>query len=156
MKLYLAGHNRKDDPDLRILAMDVGDKRIGMAVSDALGWTAQGIDTLERRSHKYDMEYINKVLEQYKPVKIVVGLPKNMNGTLGQQSEKVKSFVSELKRYFSGEIVYWDERLTTLSAHRAMLEADLSRKKRKKRVDQVAAVLILQSYLDSLSKMQDK
>jgi putative Holliday junction resolvase len=102
------------------------------------------------------MEYINKVLEQYKPVKIVVGLPKNMNGTLGQQSEKVKSFVSELKRYFSGEIVYWDERLTTLSAHRAMLEADLSRKKRKKRVDQVAAVLILQSYLDSLSKMQDK
>ncbi|HHT66431.1 MAG: Holliday junction resolvase RuvX [Caldicoprobacterales bacterium] len=137
---------------MRILSMDVGDKRIGMAVSDALGWTAQGIETLVRRSNQYDMEFIKNVLEQYQPQTIVIGLPRNMNGSLGPQGEKTKAFSESLQDFYSGEIVFWDERLTTVSAHKAMIEADISRKKRKQRVDQVAAVLILQSYLDYLNR----
>jgi putative Holliday junction resolvase len=137
---------------LKILSMDVGDRRIGMAVSDALGWTAQGIPTLERRSIRHDLEKIQEVLEQHKPDYILVGLPKNMNGTLGPQGEKVMAFAEKLKSRFNLQVEYWDERLTTVSAHKAMIEADLSRKKRKTRVDQIAAVLILQSYLDYLNR----
>jgi len=133
---------------LKILSMDVGDRRIGMAVSDDLGYTAQGIATLMRRSSQYDLEQIKKTVDQYRPDCIVMGLPKNMNGTLGFQGEKVKQFAEELKSVLQQKIVFWDERLTTVSAHRAMLEADMSRKKRRERVDQIAAVLILQSYLD--------
>ncbi len=132
--------------------MDVGDKRIGMAISDALGWTAQGIETLERSYNQSDQEFIQNILNEYKPNKIVIGLPKNMNGTLGPQGEKVKVFANQLKEYYSGEIVFWDERLTTVSAHKTMIEADMSRKKRKQKVDQIAAVLILQSYLDYLNR----
>jgi len=132
--------------------MDVGDKRIGMAISDALGWTAQGIETLERNYNQSDQEFIQNILNEYKPNKIVIGLPKNMNGTLGPQGEKVKVFANQLKEYYSGEIVFWDERLTTVSAHKTMIEADMSRKKRKQKVDQIAAVLILQSYLDYLNR----
>ena len=137
---------------MKILSMDVGDRRIGMAVSDDLGWTAQGIATLERRSSQYDLKKIKEAVDRYRPDRIVVGLPRNMNGTLGPQGEKVMAFAEELKAIFGLEIVFWDERLTTVSAHKAMIEADLSRQKRKKRVDQVAAVLILQSYLDYLNR----
>lgn len=137
---------------MKILSMDVGDRRIGMAVSDALGWTAQGIPTLERRSNQYDLDKIREVLEEYKPECIIVGLPKNMNGTLGPQGEKVMAFAEKLKIRFGLPVEYWDERLTTVSAHKAMIEADMSRQKRKKRVDQIAAVLILQSYLDYLNR----
>ncbi|HHY81087.1 MAG TPA: Holliday junction resolvase RuvX [Clostridiales bacterium] len=137
---------------MRIISMDVGDRRIGMAVSDMLGWTAQGIATLERRGLQHDLQQIKKIFDQYRPEKIVVGLPRNMNGTLGPQGEKVKAFAEALNNHFGLEIVYWDERLTTVSAHKAMIEADLSRKKRKQRVDQMAAVLILQSYLDYINK----
>lgn len=132
--------------------MDVGDKRIGMAISDSLGWTAQGIQTLERRSRQYDLEFIKKVIEEYKPECIVIGLPKNMNGTVGPQSEKVKVFAEILKEHLQPEIVFWDERLSTVSAHKIMIQGDVSRKKRKQRVDQVAAVLILQNYLDYLNQ----
>jgi putative Holliday junction resolvase len=132
--------------------MDVGDKRIGMAISDSLGWTAQGIPTLERRSRQYDLEFIKKVIEEYKPERIVIGLPKNMNGTVGPQSEKVKVFAEILKEHLQPEIVFWDERLSTVSAHKIMIQGDVSRKKRKQRVDQVAAVLILQNYLDYLNQ----
>ena len=137
---------------MRVLSMDVGDKRIGMAISDALGWTAQGIDTLIRRYDQSDQDFIQDVLNKYKPEKIVIGLPKNMNGTLGPQGEKVKMFANQLQEYYSGEVVFWDERLTTVSAHKAMIEADMSRKKRKQKVDQIAAVLILQSYLDYINR----
>lgn len=132
--------------------MDVGDKRIGMAISDSMGWTAQGIPTLERRSRQYDLEFIKKVIEEYKPERIVIGLPKNMNGTVGPQSEKVKVFAEILKEHLQPEIVFWDERLSTVSAHKIMIQGDVSRKKRKQRVDQVAAVLILQNYLDYLNQ----
>jgi putative Holliday junction resolvase len=137
---------------LRILSMDVGDKRIGMAISDALGWTAQGIDTLVRRDNKHDFEYIQEILDRYQPEKIVIGLPKNMNGSIGPQGEKVKAFADILKDYYNGEIVFWDERLTTVSAHKVLIEADMSRKKRKQKVDQMAAVFILQSYLDYINQ----
>ena len=137
---------------MKILSMDVGDRRIGMAISDDLGYTAQGIATLTRRSSQYDLEQIKKTVDRYQPDCIVMGLPKNMNGTLGLQSEKVKQFAEELKCVLQQKIVFWDERLTTVSAHKAMLEADMSRKKRKERVDQIAAVLILQSYLDCQSR----
>lgn len=132
--------------------MDVGDKRIGMAISDALGWTAQGIETLTRRDNQSDLDIIQDILDRYKPRKIVIGLPKNMNGSIGPQGEKVIAFADRLKSCFNVEIVFWDERLTTVLAHKAMLEADMSRKKRKQKADQVAAVLILQSYLDYLNR----
>ena len=137
---------------MRILSMDVGDRRIGMEVSDMLGWTAQGIATLERKSTEEDLVQIEKIIHQYQPEKIVVGLPKNMNGTLGPQGEKVKAFAETLEDRFNLEIVFWDERLTTVSAHKTMIEADMSRRKRKQKVDQLAAVLILQSYLDYLNR----
>lgn len=129
--------------------MDVGDRRIGLAVSDVMGWTAQGIDTLERRGKAKDMEYIGQLITLYNPEKLVLGLPKNMNGTIGPQGEKVKAFGKLIKsKVYDGEIVYWDERLTSVQANRVMIDADVSRKNRKKRVDRMAAIFILQSYLD--------
>lgn len=137
---------------MRILAMDVGDKRIGMAVSDALGWTAQGIPTLERKNNKYDLEAIKGIMDKYTPQLILLGLPKNMNGTLGPQGEKVMALGEKLKVSFGIETEYWDERLTTVSAHNFLIEGNVRREKRKQKVDQVAAVLILQSYLDYINK----
>ncbi|NLI60547.1 MAG: Holliday junction resolvase RuvX [Clostridiales bacterium] len=140
---------------MRILAMDVGDRRIGMAVSDIMGWTAQGIETLERRNDKYDIEKIAKAIDLYNPEKIVLGLPRNMNGTIGPQGEKVKEFGQLLKEeVYKGEIIYWDERLTSVLANRIMIDADLSRRKRKKNVDMMAAVFILQSYLDYINNQK--
>lgn len=135
--------------------MDVGDRRIGMAVSDVMGWTAQGIDTLERRGQAYDMEYIGKLIAQYNPEKLVLGLPKNMNGTIGPQGEKVREFGELIKsKLYKGEIIYWDERLTSVQANRVMIDADISRKGRKHRVDRMAAVFILQSYLDFIGNKE--
>lgn len=135
--------------------MDVGDRRIGMAVSDQMGWTAQGIDTLERKSEKEDLDRIRDIIKYYSPEKIVIGLPKNMDGTIGAQGEKVKEFGELIKsKVFSGEIIYWDERLTTVYANRVLLEGDMSRRKRKKKIDKIAAVFILQSYLDYLNNQK--
>ena len=113
---------------MRILGLDMGSKTIGVALSDPLGWTAQGITTIRRSKKEQDLEEVHKICKEYGVETIVVGLPKNMNGT----------------------IEMWDERLTTVAAHRAMLEADLSRNKRKKIVDKIAATYILQGYLDRI------
>lgn len=137
---------------MRILGLDIGDRTIGVAVSDPLGLTAQGITTIRRKSTEKDLEEIKKICEEYSVESIVAGLPKNMNGTLGPQSEKVISFCNLIKEDISLPINMWDERLTTVAAHRAMLEADLSRAKRKKIVDKMAAIYILQGYLDSIAK----
>ncbi|ENK0837318.1 Holliday junction resolvase RuvX [Clostridium botulinum] len=137
---------------MRILGLDIGDRTIGVAISDPLGFTAQGITTIRRKSEAYDLEEIKKICDKYEVDTIVSGLPKNMNGTLGPQSEKVLKFCDLIKEYVNIEIKMWDERLTTVAATRAMLEADLSRSKRKKIVDKIAATYILQGYLDSLSK----
>lgn len=135
---------------MRILGLDVGEKRIGLAVSDELGITAQGIDTVIRTETASDLNQIIKIIKEKEISKLVVGLPKNMNGTLGPQVEKVKDFVKLLTEKCPLEIVYWDERLTTVAAQRSLLEGDLSRKKRKMAVDRIAAVLILQGYLDKM------
>jgi len=137
---------------MRILGLDIGDRTIGVAISDPLGFTAQGITTIRRKSEAYDLEEIKKICDKYEVDTIVSGLPKNMNGTLGPQSEKVLEFCDLIKEYVNIEIKMWDERLMTVAATRAMLEADLSRSKRKKIVDKIAATYILQGYLDSLSK----
>lgn len=136
---------------MRILGLDVGEKTIGVAVCDPLGFTAQGITTIKRVGKNKDLEEINKICKEYSVESIVVGLPKNMNGTIGPSGEKILKFCELIKEYTNLEIKMWDERLTTVAAHRAMLEADLSRAKRKKIVDKIAATYILQGYLDSLS-----
>ncbi len=134
----------------RILAFDVGDRRIGIAVSDLLGITAQPVETYTRTDDEQkDIRYLLSVAEKYGAEKLVFGLPRNMNGTYGFQAEKVKEFAEKLLEGWNGEHDFYDERLTTVTAERVLLEADVSRKKRKKVVDKIAAVVILQGYLDS-------
>ena len=135
---------------MRILGLDVGDRTIGVAVCDPLGLTAQGITTIKRKSEVLDIEEIVKICKEYNVESIVSGLPKNMNGTIGPQGEKVQRFCEKLKETLGLPIKMWDERLTTVAATRVMLEGDLSRSKRKKIVDKIAATYILQGYLDSL------
>ncbi|MEN1759265.1 Holliday junction resolvase RuvX [Anoxynatronum sibiricum] len=140
------------EPFKRILALDVGDKTIGMAVSDPLGWTAQGLHTIRRETPEADIQAMKIVIKQYEVTHLVVGLPKNMNGTIGPQAEKVRHFIEQLRPEISCEITEWDERLTTKMAERSLIEADLRRSKRKKIIDTAAAVCILQGYLDFLNR----
>lgn len=137
---------------MRILGLDVGSKTIGVAVSDPLGFTAQGITTIRRTNKKKDLEEIKKLCDEYKAEVIVVGLPKNMNGTIGPSGEIIMAFGKLIEEELKVQIKFWDERLTTVAAHKAMLEADLSRNKRKKIVDKVASTYILQGYLDMISR----
>ena len=136
---------------MRILGLDVGQKTIGVAISDPLGYTAQGITTIRRTKKINDIEEVKRICNEYSVETIVVGLPKNMNGSIGFAGEKIQEFSELLKESINLEIVFWDERLTTVAAHRAMLEADLSRGKRKKIVAKVAATYILQGYLDRIA-----
>ena len=136
---------------MRILGMDFGDKRIGLAISDELGITAQGLPTLNRTGLKNDLQQLVEILKVKEITKLVVGLPKNMDGTIGSQAEKVKDFIDLLIKEYPLEVVYWDERLTTAAAQRTLLEGDVSRKKRKRAVDKIAAVIILQGYLNRLN-----
>ena len=142
----------RSSKNLRILGLDVGNKTIGVALSDPLGITAQGITTIRRKGEDRDIEELKSLCDEYKVEIIVCGLPKNMNGTLGPQSEKVLKFCHSIEQVINLPIKMWDERLTTVAANRAMLEADLSRAKRKKIVDKMAATYILQGYLDRISK----
>jgi putative Holliday junction resolvase len=135
---------------MKVLGLDIGEKRIGIAVSDELGYTAQGIKVLNRKGMDDDIEVIKELMVAEKVSKIVVGLPKNMDGSLGEGAKKVLSFVNKMEESLSVPVILWDERWTTSEATRVLLQADLSRKKRRQVVDKVAAVLILQGYLDSL------
>lgn len=137
--------------EMRIMALDVGDVRIGIALSDPLKITAQGLETLTRTNNKKDYQYIWQLIEDKEVSELVVGLPKNMNGTIGPQGEKVKTFVEELLKYKDADlkVIYVDERLTTVTAEKTLIAGDVSRKKRKQVVDKLAATVILQSYLDS-------
>ena len=137
---------------MRILGLDIGSKTIGVAVSDPLGWTAQGVTTIKRDCYTKDVDEVMKICKEYGVETIVAGMPKNMNGTIGPSGEMVKNLCEQIEKSFDGKIEFWDERLTTVAAHRAMLEADLSRAKRKKIVDKIAATYILQGYLDRISK----
>jgi putative Holliday junction resolvase len=133
---------------VRIGGLDVGDRRIGVAISDELGWTAQGLCVVTRTNLAADLEALRTLFAEYGPTVIVVGLPKNMNGTIGPQAEKVMAFARALEEALGVPIELWDERLSTVGAERALLDADLSRAKRRKVIDKAAAVFILQGYLD--------
>ncbi len=133
----------------RILALDVGDKRIGVAVSDPLGISAQGLETYNRKDDEADIKHIIELANSYKPVKLLFGMPRNMNGTYGPQSEKVRAFANAVTENWDGEHDFYDERLSTVAAERILIEADMSRQKRRKVIDKMAAVVILQGYLDS-------
>lgn len=139
---------------LRILGLDFGAKTTGVAVSDAMGWTAQGLEIIRRKDENALKETISRIMElchTYQVEKIVLGLPKNMNNTLGERAEKTLAFKAKLESKLSIPIEIWDERLSTVSAENILLEADVSRKKRKKVIDKLAATIILQGYLDSHS-----
>ncbi|MED4162704.1 Holliday junction resolvase RuvX [Halalkalibacterium halodurans] len=135
---------------MRTLGLDVGTKTIGIAVSDALGWTAQGLETWRRSdaTEQADFEHIASLVKEHEVTTIVIGLPKNMDGSIGPSGERSETFAAELRRYVPCEIVMWDERLTTTAAERMLISADVSRKKRKSVIDKMAAVMILQGYLD--------
>ncbi|MFC1540611.1 Holliday junction resolvase RuvX [Candidatus Margulisiibacteriota bacterium] len=136
---------------MRILGLDFGAKRIGVAISDPLGLTAQGIAVISKgAAFQDDIREINKIIEQYEGVtEIVVGLPKTMKGEIGPQAQKVLEFIGALKENIGLSITPWDERLTTVEAERTLIAAGLSRQKRKKVIDRSAAAYILQSYLES-------
>lgn len=133
---------------MRIMALDVGSKRIGVALSDPLKITAQGLETFQRTTLEEDIRGLWQLIDQHEVSQLVVGLPKNMDGTIGFKAEEVRQFIADLTAQRSIEVIWVDERLTTVSVERTLLEADVSRAKRKKVIDKMAAVLILQSYLD--------
>ena len=140
---------------MKILGLDVGSKTIGVAVSDELGIIAQGVTTLKRKGLNHDITQLLKVIEEQRAEKVVVGLPKNMNGSLGPSAKMVLTLLEELEKSVDIPVITWDERLSTVAAERTLLEADMSRKKRKKVIDKVAALIILQGYLDNQARMKD-
>ena len=137
---------------MRIMGIDYGEKRIGVAISDPLGITAQGLPTIERTNIQEDIQKILNIIREKEVNEIVVGLPKHMNNMLGEKAQAVLAFVDLIKKHVNIPVNTIDERLSTVRAHRTMLEGDLSRKKRKDRVDMIAAQLILQNYLDRIKK----
>ncbi|MDZ5712310.1 Holliday junction resolvase RuvX [Jeotgalibacillus haloalkalitolerans] len=139
---------------MRIMGLDVGSKTIGVAISDALGWTAQGIETvkIDEAAGLFGFKRIKELVDEHEVSKIVIGLPKNMNNSLGPRAEASQRYADMLSRRVDAEIIFWDERLSTMAAERVLLEADVSRGKRKKVIDKMAAVMILQGYLDSNTK----
>lgn len=142
---------------MRILGLDFGQKTIGVAISDPFGWTAQGVEIIRRdkeESVNKSIERIGQIIKEYSVEKIILGYPKNMNNTVGERGKKTEVFKKKLEKTFNNiEVILWDERLSTVGAERSLLEADLSRKKRKNVIDKMAAVFILQGYLDCNSKM---
>ncbi len=137
---------------MRIMGLDVGDKRIGIAVSDPLGWTAQPHSVLNRKSPSQDYKRLAELCTSEQIDLLVVGLPLNMNGTVGPRAQLVQEFAAQLSAFTGLEVEYWDERLSTKSAERTLLAADVSRQKRKEVIDKLAAVHILQGYLDNRSR----
>jgi putative Holliday junction resolvase len=133
---------------IRIMGLDYGDKTIGVAVSDAFGWTAQGVETIRRKKPEEDLTRLGEIIREYEVTEIVVGLPKNMNGTIGSRGDICLAFADSLRDTLQLPVHLWDERLTTVSAQRILIEADVSRKKRKLVIDKMAAVFILQGFLD--------
>jgi len=132
----------------RILALDVGSRTIGLAISDPLGITAQGLETIRRHNKRVDLAALESVLLRYEVAEIVVGYPLRMSGASGTQSEKMLAFAEELRKRFGLPVHLWDERLTSAQANRLLRETDMSIRRRAQVVDRLAAVLILQSFLD--------
>lgn len=138
---------------MRILALDVGDKTIGVAASDLLLITAQGLEVIRRTTWEKDKHRLGEIIRDYDVATVIVGLPKNMNGTVGPRGEVSQQFADKLKEAFPQvQVRLWDERLSTVAAERSLIEADVSRAKRRQVIDKMAAVFILQGYLDSLPR----
>jgi len=134
---------------MRILALDVGTKTIGVAVSDELQISSNGVKTIQRKSRKSDLNELQEIIEEYKPTEIVVGLPYREDGSLSQRGQDIEEFSIKIGNRFKLPIIYVDESFSTVFAEKALIEGDMSRKKRKKIIDKMAAVVILQGYLDS-------
>lgn len=135
----------------RYMSLDIGDRTVGIAVSDLLGLTAQGVETIRRKTMEDDLKRLGELMEQYEVKDLVSGYPKNMNGTEGPRCQIVKDFMAQVKEAYPDVTVYfWDERLSTVAAEKSLIAADVSRKKRHKVIDKMAAVYILQGFLDSL------
>lgn len=132
---------------MRILGIDYGDSRVGIAVNDLLGLTAQGVGTIKNKSRKILLEELDKIIKQYSPAKIVLGLPKNMDGTEGFRAEATYKFAEDLKTIYQGDIEYIDERLTTMGASVFLNETNTRGQKRKNVIDTVSACLILETYM---------
>ena len=133
----------------RYMSLDIGDRTIGIAVSDLLGLTAQGVETIRRKSLEADLKRLSELITEYEA--LVSGLPRNMDGTQGERCEIVHEFMAEVAKIHPElEIHFWDERLSTVAAARSLIAADVSRRKRKKVIDKMAAVFILQGWLDSI------
>jgi putative Holliday junction resolvase len=140
---------------MRILGLDFGSKVIGVAISDELTITAQPLTSIRRISLEKDLSSILEIVAGYQVEEVVVGLPINMNGTKGESARKAEAFIEKLQGRLSSKIIPWDERMTTMAAERVLLEGDVSRRKRRKVIDRVAAALILQGYLDSRSRKNE-
>lgn len=138
----------------RILALDPGTKRVGVALSDELGWTAQPLETFERKSLAADLAHIKELVHRHEVREIVIGMPVRMDGRVGPAAQAVQQFLDAVQAAVGIPVTPWDERLTTKAAEQMLIEADVSRKKRKGAVDRVAAALLLKSYLDHLSSLQ--
>ena len=136
------------------MGLDVGTKTVGIAISDALGWTAQGIETvkIDESAGQFGMDRIQELVKEYDVNQFVVGYPKNMNNTIGPRGEASENYAELLRETFGFPVTLWDERLTTMAAERMLIDADVSRKKRKSVIDKMAAVMILQGYLDSKNR----
>ncbi|MGH7806754.1 MAG: Holliday junction resolvase RuvX [Thermodesulfobacteriota bacterium] len=134
---------------MRILALDLGTKTIGVAVSDELEIAAHGVTTIKRKDFKRDLEALGKIIDEYMPAQIVVGVPYKSDGTVGRRGSDIFKFAEDLKKTFSLPVEFWDESFSTVNAEKILLEADLSRGKRKKIIDKMAAVFILEEYLES-------
>jgi putative Holliday junction resolvase len=143
------GHPASPEPGKRILAIDYGSRRIGLAVTDGLGLTAQGLPTLHRSNKRNDFDHLRRTIKSYEVGEIVVGLPLRMSGEAGTQSEKVQEFAEDLRRRFKLPVHLFDERLTSVEANRVLDESEIGLQRRKEVVDQLAAVLILQAFLES-------
>jgi len=134
---------------LRTIALDVGTKTIGVAVSDELGITANGITTIKRKNLKQDLNELDILIQEYKPEEILVGVPYNMEGGVSKRGDQILKFADKIKAAFSLRVVFWDESYSTVNAEEKLIQANMSRKKRKKVIDKMAAVFILQEYLES-------
>ena len=135
---------------MRSMSLDVGTKTIGIAVSDLMGMIANGVETIRRTTLERDYARLAELIKEHEVDTLVVGYPKNMNGTIGERAQACAAMAEELKVKFpSCKVVLWDERLSTVAAEKVLIDADLKRKKRKKVIDMMAAVVILQNYLDS-------